>query len=189
MMVNKNKNILLIAIFHVILSNLISNPMLKFLATLGSMYWSTHDIRRSLSYTIISTILSYIMSQYTHKEGIEFDAPDPLDSPLDVQDQNDDPDSSIDLTGGTGALSEVRVLADTPQSVMFSEEDDPDKPDNIELNPIIPVIDIETTKEWEREKQSRQALEILKTEPQLGTKPPQETPALEPEAFTSLFYY
>ena len=188
-MMGNNKNILLVAIFHVFISNLIgNNPMLKFLVTLGSIYWYTNNIRQSLSFAIISTVLSYLMSHFNTKDFQQaetFDAPDTLGDPLGIK-NNDD---NIDLTGGTGALSEVRVLADTHQSVMFSEDDDPDKPDNIELNPIIPVLDIETTKEWEREKQSRQAIEILKTEPQLGTKPPQETPALEPEAFTSLFYY
>lgn len=172
---NNNKTVLLIAIFHVILTSLIRNIILRFSVTLLLHYWYTQDIQQSLIYAIISTIISYILLKIHTWET--FDAPKTLGDPL-------------DLTGGSGALAEVRVQAQTPQSVMFSEQDDPDKPDDIVLKPQVPMIDLEKTREWAKERKFRQAIELPKEEPQLGTKIAEdETAALEPESFSSLFYY
>ena len=162
----------------IFLTSLIRNTILRFSFIFLFHYWYTKNIVQSLIFTITTTIIAWLLN-YTY-ELFEPLAPKPLGNPL----------HNIDLTGGSGSIAEVRVQADTPQDVLYSEQDDPDKPDDIDINPYIPVIDLEKTKEWAKERQFRQAMEILKEEPQLGIENNgKDTPALEPETFTSLFYY
>lgn len=164
----KNNNILFIAMFHVFLSNLIRNRFLLFLFGLLFNYWYTNNIFQSLLYGMIPLILSMIFK--TTKEHF---------------------DKHTKIANETTDISTVTIKAETPQTVMYSENDDPDKPDNIELNPFIPIVDLTKTQDWAKERQFRQATQILKEESQLGANKttPNETAALEPESFSSLFYY
>jgi hypothetical protein len=146
------KTAILFLAIQLILGMLVVHPGLRLALSMAILYMKTKDAKTAVMVPIIYWGLAYVMKQFGLYETYADDdnglpTPQLLDNPLkfhearlaeagqiQVTDDNNDDD---DLEEDPDAII---VPADTRRTVLFSEADDPDRPDHIEEHPAIPKL-------------------------------------------------
>lgn len=138
------KTVVLFFAIQVILSMVIKNPILRLGFSAGILYLKTKDIKTAIMVPIIYWGLAYILKKMGVYET--FEPPKLLDDPL-LQHEaklqaGGQREADAELTEPDEETRPIIVPAETRQTVLFSEPDDPDKPDNIVEHPAIPRISL-----------------------------------------------
>lgn len=137
------QTVVLFFLIQVLLSLIITDPVLRLVSSILILFAKTKDIKTSLMVPVIYWGLAYVLKSLGVYETFDNNNSTPLHKARLAeagQLTRDIQVTELERADDTEPPSIV-VPAETRQTVLFSESDDPDRPDNIEENPRIPRID------------------------------------------------